>query len=131
MALLLTLPRRLTAALAVAAGLLIALPAAAADPAHGKGVFAAQCSMCHSSARGGAAILGPTLFGVVGRPAGAIGGYNFSPAMKSAGFAWSDNKLHAYLAAPAKMLPGIKMAYGGVKNSAQLDDLVAYLDTLK
>ncbi len=124
------LPRR-AAALALTAGMLVALPAAAADPAHGKSVFAAQCSMCHSAARGGATILGPTLFGVVGRQAGSVSGYNYSSAMKAAGFAWADDKLHTYLAAPVKMIPGIKMTYAGVKNPAQLDDLIAYLDSLK
>lgn len=131
MARLLTLRRRREAAFALAIGLLTALPAAAADPAHGKSVFAAQCSMCHSSAHGGPTILGPTLFGVVGRQAASVAGYNYSPAMKAAGFAWSDDKLHTYLAAPVKMVPGIKMTYGGVRNPAQLDDLVAYLDSLK
>lgn len=124
------LPRR-EAALALAVGMLIAHPAAAADPAHGKSVFAAQCSMCHSAARGGVAILGPNLFGVVGRQAGGISGYSYSPAMKAAGFAWADDKLRAYLVAPIKMMPGIKMNYPGVKNPAQLDDLIAYLDALK
>jgi cytochrome c len=131
MACLLIQKGRLAAALSLAAGLAVALPAAAGDPAHGKGVFAAQCSMCHSSARGGPTILGPTLFGVVGRQSASVVGYNYSPAMKGAGFAWSDDKLRTYLAAPTKMLPGIKMTYGGVKNPAQLDDLMAYLDTLK
>lgn len=132
MAELLIRARRLPAALTLAAGLLAAASAqAAGDPIHGRAVFAAQCAMCHAAARGGPAILGPNLFGVVGRPAGSVGGYSYSPAMKAAGFSWTDEKLRAYLAAPAKMLPGIKMGYGGVKNPAQLDDLMAYLDTLK
>lgn len=128
---LLTHRRRREAALVLAAGLLAALPAAAADASHGKTVFSAQCSMCHTAQHGGMVLLGPNLFGVVGRTAGGVPGYNYSPAMKGAGFAWSDDKLKAYLAAPTKMLPGIKMTYSGVKNPAQLDDLVAYLDTLK
>lgn len=49
--------------------------------------------------------------------------------MKSAGFVWTDDRLHAYLPAPARMLPGIKMTYGGLKNPAQLDDLIAFLNS--
>jgi cytochrome c len=115
----------------IAAGALAATPAAAGDAGHGKSVFAAQCSMCHTATRGGGTILGPPLFGVVGRKAGSVSGYAYSPAMKGAGFAWSDDQLRAYLPAPVKMLPGIKMTYGGLKNPAQLDDLIAYLDGQK
>jgi cytochrome c len=115
----------------LAAGLLAALPAAAADASHGRSVFAAQCSMCHSSARNGPTILGPALFGVVGRKAGSVGGFAYSPGMKAAGFAWTDDRLRAYLPAPRAMVPGTKMTYGGLKNPTQLDDLIAYLDTLK
>ena len=120
----------LVAALA-AAGLFSALPALAGDPGKGKAVFASQCAMCHSAAKGGAPILGPTLFGVVGRKAGSLPGFTYSSAMKAAGFVWSDDKLKAYLPAPKALVPGTKMSYFGVKDPVKLDDLVAYLGTLK
>jgi mono/diheme cytochrome c family protein len=56
---------------AVIAGLLLAgsaTAALAADPAAGEKVFKAQCGICHAVAAGENRI-GPTLFGVVGRPA--------------------------------------------------------------
>jgi cytochrome c len=87
--------------------------------------------MCHTATRGGPTILGPNLFGVVGRKAGTLSGYAYSPGMKAAGFTWTDQQLHDYLPAPRAMVPGTKMGYGGLKNPAQLDDLVAYLDTMK
>ena len=121
----------LAAAALAAAGALVAAPALAGDPGHGRAVFNQQCSICHSAARGGPAIVGPTLFGVVGRKAGSLPGFNFSPAMKAAGFAWSADRLSAYLPAPAKLVPGNKMPYGGLKNPTQVDDLVTYLGTLK
>ena len=121
----------IAAAALAAAGALAATPAAAADPVHGKAVFNQQCSICHSSARGGPTIVGPTLFAVVGRKAGSLAGFNFSPAMKGAGFTWTEDKLREYLPAPAKLVPGNKMPFGGVHNPAQVDDLVAYLGTLK
>lgn len=122
---------RARALIAFAAGLAFALPAAAADAGHGKSVFAAQCAMCHTASRGGPTILGPPLFGVVGRTAGSLAGFAYSPGMKSAGFVWSDERLRAYLPAPRAMVPGTKMTYGGLKNPAQLDDLIAYLDGQK
>ena len=123
---------RLAAAAILAAGLALAAsePAAAGDAAHGKAVFTQQCGVCHSAAKGGPAIVGPTLFGVVGRPAGSVKGFGYSSAMKAAGFSWSAEKLHEYVAAPSNVVPGNHMPYAGLKNPAQLDDLLAYLATL-
>jgi cytochrome c len=119
-------------ALLIAAGLLAASSASAAgDPAKGKGVFAAQCSVCHSNARNGPVILGPPLFGVVGRKAASVNGFSYSSAMKAAGFAWTPDHLRAYLPAPQQYLPGVRMTYPGLKNPPQLEDLIAYLGSLK
>ena len=131
MARLLTSARWPLAGALVATSLLSALPALAGDPGKGKGVFASECAMCHSNARNGPTILGPTLFGIVGRKAGAVAGFSYSSGMKAAGFSWSDAQLVAYLPGPRNMVPGTKMTYGGLKNPAKLADLVAYLDTLK
>jgi cytochrome c len=125
-------PRRLVlACLAAGLALSTACPAAAGDPARGKAVFSQQCGVCHSPAKGAPTLVGPGLFGVVGRPAGSLKGYSYSSAMKAAGFAWSSDKLHEYVAAPSNVVPGNHMPYAGLKNPAQLDDLLAYLETLK
>jgi cytochrome c len=116
---------------ALAAGAVFAGPAWAADPGHGKTVFNQQCGICHTATKGGPAVLGPNLYGVVGRRAGSVPGYSYSSAMKAAGFSWTDDKLTAYLPAPRALVPGTKMSYGGLHNPAQLADLVAFLDTLK
>jgi cytochrome c len=110
---------------------LSALPASAADAAHGKLVFTQQCSVCHSSNKGGATLVGPNLYGVVDRRAGAVQGFSYSPALKAAGLTWTSANLSEYLAAPTKMLPGVRMPFAGIKNPAQLDDLVAYLKSLR
>ena len=124
--------RLLIASAAVAAAAaLAATPAAAADPGHGRVVFSQMCSVCHSNTRGGPVMIGPPLFGIVGRKAGAVGGYSYSPALKGSGVTWTEAQLSTYLQGPAKMIPGVRMPFGGVKNPTQLDDLVAYLNTLK
>lgn len=128
---LLTGLRLAPASLLVAAGLFAAVPAAAGDAGKGRAVFAQQCAMCHSAARGGATILGPTLFGVVGRPVASVGGFAYSSGMKAQGGAWTADRLRAYLPAPRAMVPGTKMSFGGLKNPTQLDDLVTYLGSLK
>ena len=112
-------------------GVLATASAHAGDPGKGKGVFASECAMCHSNARNGPTILGPTLYGVVGRKAGAVAGFAYSSGMKAAGITWSDASLQTYLPSPRGMVPGTKMPYGGLKNPTKLADLIAYLDTLK
>ena len=104
---------------------------AAADPGRGRSVFATQCSTCHTSDKGGGVVLGPPLYGVVGRKAGSVPGFSYSNTMRNAGFTWNAERLHAYLPAPRDYLPGVRMTYPGLKNAAQLDDLVAYLESLK
>lgn len=76
-------------------------------------------------------VVGPPLFGVIGRKAGSVPGFSYSQTMKAAGFTWTDERLRAYLPAPRGYLPGVKMSYPGLKNPNQVEDLIAYLETLK
>lgn len=103
--------------------------AAAGDAASGAKLFA-QCRVCHSVEPGKNG-LGPSMHGVVGRKAGTLAGFNFSPAMKASGFVWSDAKLNDYLRAPMKSVPGTKMAFAGIADDKRRADVIAYLDTLK
>jgi cytochrome c len=106
-------------------------PAFASDATAGHAVFASQCSSCHSDAKSRPVVVGPPLYGVIGRPAGSIPGYPYSKTMKSAGFNWTPDRLKAYLPAPRDYLPGVKMTYNGLKDPSKLDNLIAYLQTLK
>jgi cytochrome c len=59
-------------------------------------------------------------------------GFAFSDALKSTGWIWDDAHLRAYLDKPAsKSNPGGKMKYDGLRDPQALDDLLAYLQTLK
>jgi cytochrome c len=103
---------------------------AAGSAATGAVVFN-RCAICHDNHKNGAIKLGPNLFGVVGRKAGTSPGFSYSAAMKSAGFAWTNEKLDAYITSPQTVVPGNKMAFAGISNAGQRADLIAYLDTLK
>ncbi len=105
-------------------------PCIAADAVRGKSVFSQQCGACHSAAKGGPNLVGPNLYGVLGRPAGSLKGFTYSSAMKSAGFTWSADRLHDYIGAPASVVPGNHMPFAGLKSATQVDDLVAYLKSL-
>ena len=103
---------------------------AAGDATKG-GDVAKRCMICHTFDNGGANKVGPNLFGVVGRTAGSVSGYNYSTAMKGAGFKWTEENLSAYLADPKVKVPGNKMAFAGLSKPDQIADLIAYLGTLK
>ena len=119
------------AALAVIAAAILATPAlAAGDPVQGKAVFA-RCAICHNVEKDGGNGVGPNLFGIMGRKAATVDGFNYSGPMKASGIVWNDDKLSQWVAGPAKMVPGTKMAFAGITSKGQIADVVAYLNTLK
>jgi cytochrome c len=88
------------------------------------------CLTCHTFNRGEPNRLGPNLFGIVGRPLAASGGFAYSPALKSHGGSWTYEQLDAYLTSPAKAIPGNKMAFAGIRNPRDRANLLAYLASL-
>jgi cytochrome c len=117
---------------AVIAGLLLAGSATAAlgaDPVAGQKIFRTQCAICHS-VEAGENRIGPTLNGVVGRPAGSVPGFNYTADHKKLGLTWDAATLDKYLANPRAMVPDTSMVYAGLKNDSERADLVGYLDTL-
>jgi cytochrome c len=118
--------RCLTVAAIVA---LCASPAFAADPEAGAKVFKAQCAACHSVVEH-KKLIGPSLFGVVGRKAGTED-FAYSEANKNSGLTWDEVTLDKYLLSPKTVVPGNKMPYGGLKNDEQRANLIAYLAQVK
>jgi cytochrome c len=117
---------------AVIAGLLLtesATAAPAADPAAGQQIFKAQCGICHSVAAGVNGV-GPTLFGVVGRSAGGVPGFQYTADHKKLGVTWDAATLDKYLTNPRAMVPDTTMIYPGLKDDADRATLIAYLETL-
>ncbi|MCB8823490.1 c-type cytochrome [Microvirga rosea] len=98
----------------------------AQDAANGEKVFA-QCRACHQVGPTAKNTVGPMLNGVIGRKAGALEGYNYSPANKNSGLTWDEITLADYIKDPKAKVPGTKMVYAGLKDEQRVKDLIAYL----
>ena len=72
-------------------------------------------------------MIGPALFGFFGRNVGGQAGFDYSPVMRNANFAWTPRALDAWLAQPGHFLPGNRMIFAGVMGQKDRDDLIAYL----
>ena len=116
--------------LLISATVAIAATSSRGDGAKGKVLFA-QCMACHSVDKTRKSGIGPNLAGVVGRPIASIKGFAYSPALSKKKGIWTASQLDAYLAAPAKAVPGGRMPYPGMRNPADRNNLIAYLALAK
>ncbi len=111
--------------LAAAAG-----SASAADVAAGEKAFA-KCKICHAIGEGATNKVGPQLNGVNGRKMASVEGFKGYGAdlkkMGDEGKAWDAATLATYLTDPKAFNPGTKMAFAGVKDATELENVVAYV----
>jgi cytochrome c len=104
----------------------LASSALAADVAAGEVVFN-QCKQCHHIGPGATNFYGPSLNGLIGRPAGTFPGYNYSEANKHSGKVWDVPTLESYLRQPQHDVPATYMTFKGLKNQADIDNVIAYI----
>jgi cytochrome c len=109
-----------------AADYLAQAPYAAADRDNGERL-AQMCKACHTLGVGGVHMIGPNLFGFFGEAAGSAKRYGYSAALQEADFVWTPGALDAWLARPARFLPGNRMSFPGVSSVRDRTDLIAYL----
>lgn len=89
-----------------------------------------QCQGCHSIGPNAANGFGPQLNGVFNRDAGSVQGYDYSPAFEKAvsqGLRWNTTTMDEFLLAPMDAIRGTRMAFPGVKNKEDREQLIAYL----
>jgi cytochrome c len=100
--------------------------ALAQDAAAGEKVFV-KCKVCHQVGETAKNGVGPVLNGIVGRKAGSVAGYNYTPANRDSGLTWDEAMLKEYLKNPRAKIPGTKMVFPGLPNDADIDNIIAYL----
>ncbi len=99
---------------------------AAVDPNVAPASFG-QCAACHNVDKGGANGVGPGLHGIVGKKAGQVAGFNYSPAMKQWGQTWTEANLDKYIENPRGFIAGTRMSYAGQKDPAKRKEMIEWL----
>ncbi|MBL4802560.1 MAG: cytochrome c family protein [Emcibacter sp.] len=99
------------------------------DPVKGKKVFK-KCKACHTVDEGGRNLVGPNLFGIVGKQSAQREGYKYSKAMTAAGLTWDEATLDTYLLKPKALVKKTKMTFVGLKKEKHRVNVIAYLKTL-
>ena len=98
------------------------------DLAHGEKVFK-KCSACHMIASDGKNMIGPNLWGVIGRQAGSVNDYKYSKAMVAHAKKWSFEEMNLYLIKPQAHIKGTKMAFAGLRKEKDRASVILYMNS--
>tara|TARA_A100001015_G_scaffold312354_1_gene417410 strand:+ start:3043 stop:3588 length:546 start_codon:yes stop_codon:yes gene_type:complete len=96
--------------------------------AHGEKVFK-KCSACHMIASDGKNMIGPNLWGVIGRNAAAISDYKYSKAMVAYGKNWTFEEMNSYLIKPQAYIKGTKMSFAGLRKEKDRASVILYMNS--
>ncbi|MNF42728.1 Cytochrome c2 iso-2 [compost metagenome] len=98
--------------------------------AAGRQLFVHHCTACHSLDTSENAF-GPTLVGVMGRPAASVPRFAYSEAMQASGITWSEDNLRKWIADNDALVPGTRMRHVSITDQAEQDYLISFLRSLK
>lgn len=100
------------------------------NAARGERVFQ-RCFACHSiDPDEKAKLQGPSLYKIIGRPAAAVPGFEYSDAMRrkgANGLVWNAETLDRYIADPENVVPGTNMSVPPLRDEQERADLLVYL----
>ena len=100
---------------------------ATGDPAKGEAVFA-KCTACHTANQGGAAGIGPNLYGVLGQPIGKhAAGFAYSSDLAGHGGDWTYENMDAWLKSPKAFASGTKMTFAGLGSAEDRANVILFL----
>lgn len=86
----------------------LAGPASADELRQAAAMYEARCGGCHAL---DANRVGPMHRQLLGRTAGRVPGYDYSPALRASGLVWDAKNLDLWLRDPEALIPGQSMNY--------------------
>lgn len=90
-------------------------------------ILSFACRPCHGLAPGDESPVGPHLYGMFGRSAGSLEGFEYSAALRESGIVWTAETLDAWLTRPDELVPGNDMEFAGFRSADDRRALIAYL----
>lgn len=96
----------------------------------GRQIYMDHCAACHAWRSDSPSTQGPTLVGIVGRPAASVPGYPYSDALKKSGIVWTPDNLRKWLGDNAHMVPGTLMPHVSITDPAEQLYVIEFLKTL-
>ena len=82
------------------------------NTASGAALYAAYCAGCHNLAAEHS--VGPHLYGVIGRRAGDVAGFNATAALTALDIVWTRENLAEFIVNPTQFAPGTSMSDVGI-----------------
>jgi len=107
----------------------VAIDLTRGDVTEGADLYRRRCQACHSTKPQDNGV-GPSLYGVIGRQAGSVAGFEYSRPMAQLDLVWTADTLGGYLTDPRGFLPGTTMSYNGLSDTQDIADILAYLDAI-
>lgn len=116
---------RCCAALALLAGCATsqAGPVPANELIQGRALYESRCGGCHAV---DANRVGPLHRHLIGRTAGRVADFAYSPALQSSAVVWTAKTLDAWLSNPEALIPGQRMNYS-VRSAEDRRLIIEYL----
>jgi cytochrome c len=105
----------------------------AQDSSQGSKLFEMTCTPCHNYEKGTQPDMYAqtlNLYGVVGRKAASVEGFQYSEDLRRSGIVWDEAKIDRFITAPKKMIPGTRMELSGVDDEKVRRDIVRFLGSL-
>ena len=88
----------------------------------------AKCTACHTANQGGAAGIGPNLYGVLGQPIGKhAAGFAYSSDLAGHGGDWTYENMDAWLKSPKAFASGTKMTFAGLGSAEDRANVILFL----
>jgi len=97
------------------------------DVEHGQKVFK-KCSACHMIADGGKNMIGPNVWGIIGKSTASVSNYKYSKALASYGKTWTFEEINGFLTKPSAHIKGTKMAFAGLRKDKDRASVILYMN---